>query len=64
MKTRNLLNLPASVQAVFTLGNRNVQEVTHDRPLTVATKTDAAIESGRPRVLAQRAARQSRRFAH
>lgn len=55
---------PAATQAATpscTVGN--VQEVTFANPLKIATRQTAADES-RPRVLAQRRARQTRRFAH
>lgn len=42
---------------------QNVQEVTFSHPLTVA-KAVTALQDARPRMLARRMARQTRRFAH
>ncbi|MEO0606791.1 MAG: hypothetical protein AAFY82_01060 [Pseudomonadota bacterium] len=64
MKPRNLLNLPASVQAMFTHEDRNVQELTEDRPVSVPVIADRAEAAARPHVLARRMARHNRRIAH
>ena len=64
MKTRNLLNLPASVQAMFAHSDRNVQEISQDRPVAAPAIANTAEVTSRPHVLARRLARHNRRFAH
>lgn len=64
MKTRNLLNLPASVQAMFTHEVSNVQELTEDRPVAVSVIADRSEATARPQILTRRLARHNRRFAH
>lgn len=55
---------PATTQATTPSGTvGNVQEVTFANPLKVSVH-QTAVEESRPRVLAQRRARQTRRFAH
>lgn len=63
MKTFNLLRAPASLLSVFPGQVGNVQEI---EPVSAVSISAAPIagNNARPRVLAQRTARQARRFAH
>ena len=63
MKTLNLLRPVDALQSVFSGSEANVQEIERVSPVTVAAAKVAGNDA-RPRVLAQRNARNARRFAH
>ncbi|MEM7328848.1 MAG: hypothetical protein AAF437_08930 [Pseudomonadota bacterium] len=63
MKTLNIMRGYTGLQAFFPTTSDNVQEIAPTSKVSIS-KSDASIEASRPRVLAQRAARHARRFAH
>ena len=63
MKSINLLRANTGPQGVFTEVSDNLQEVTQLNKVSVSA-SPSACDPYRPRILAQRATRHARRFAH
>ncbi len=63
MKSLNIMRGYTGLQAFFPATSNNVQEVSPVSNVSISA-SDASIQTYRPRVLEQRAARHARRFAH
>lgn len=63
MKTLNIMRGYTGLQAFFPTTSNNVQEVTPLSKVSISA-SDSSVEAYRPRVLEQRSARHTRRFAH